>query len=162
MRSTLRRIREFIDKYINTILAIMTVGTLIIAIASLIIAVNSMKIATDQVEESHKQTAIMIGQFKEMSNYSRQSTRPSMVFLSERRWDQVNEVGIYIKNAGLGPAVIKKTTLVVNGKTYDGSKEKSFNEALAALGLTRSPGFKISFLQLGKITILNLVTLNCI
>lgn len=155
--TTLKRIWKVFDKYSNAVLVIMTVVTSFVAIASCIVAINSFRVAksslylvNNQVEESRKQSEIMMEQYHATILISSISTIPIISYKLEKRWQQANEVGIYIKNAGRGPAIITKATLVVNGKAYDGNNVDSANEAFCALGITPSQGFNISFSCLGE------------
>jgi hypothetical protein len=129
------------------------------AFIAVIIAAFSLYVTVNQVKESRKQTDIMIKQFEtmnvqtketikqrdEMRNYSRKMTRPHLYLLCTMDVLKGGKIGIFIKNSGMGPAIIRLVLLEVNGKIYDGSDTKSFSEALEAMGLRTTQKYVLHY-----------------
>ena len=129
------------------------------AFVSVIIAVASLYLVYTQSKESRMQTEIMIKQFEtmdvqtkemikqrdEMRNYSRKITKPNLTLLCDMDILKGGKIGIFIENSGLGPAIIRLVLLEVNGKIYDGSDNKSFSEALEAMGLRTTEKYVLHY-----------------
>ena len=129
------------------------------AFVSVIIAVASLYLVYTQSKESRMQTEIMIKQFEtmdvqtkemikqrdEMRNYSHKMTKPHLALLCDMDVLKGGKIGIFIKNSGLGPAIIRLVLLEVNGKIYDGSDNKSFSEALEAMGLRTTQKYVLHY-----------------